>query len=417
MPTNRVRLVWVAGAATIFAVAVPSRATAQAAPLDTVELGFGIGPLPAVGRYADALRTVQRDGFRIIRAYEPFRASDHGFDRVLADLGVIDSLGLVPYVGLSNFPYDLAPSADVMAAAPGPRRLQMRRRQMFAATNRYPPNPDRYGAMLDDFLSALAARFGRPKLETWYFEIGNEPDAPVFFWGQPQDFRTLIQVAIARFHAFDPNLRIGGGAFTSGLVAHGTDKSADYVAVAQSLGSDATAFVSAHIYAPSFPDATQIAPDLNRLFGPPGSQLRVVSEWNVDTKPTPNAHAIFMSTDAVVPYLIDMMAGAAEAGVRIVLVHKLMDDPAHEQLGYFDGSGKPKPAYAMVAMAGAFARQGFRVTHPDGGTLLAGDSLTYIHAGAQPVPFDPSRYSVVAPQGFQGSAVAPGAWAILRGQP
>jgi hypothetical protein len=371
----------------------------------TVEVGFGLGPLNRAEHYAAALHRVRADGFRIIRVYEPFLKGDGGtVPPIVRHLKFLDSLGFTPYFDLSDFPHALAPAAHVAAFPQGKRDAA------FRFTNRYAPPPAAFDSLVGSVLAGLDQAFGREKLRQWYIEIGNEPDAAQFFWGTPEAFTGLMDAAERRVWAFDSSLRLGGGAFTSALVSH-PDQRAGYAALARRLAASPHEFTSFHIYGGSA-FHKEFAARVNALLGPPNGRLRVISEWNVSSRPVRETQTILDSPDAMGPYLIEMLAGAADAGVRIVLIHKLQDEPGNGELGLFDADGREKGGYRLVRMAAAFARQGFSVVRDAGSVRLEGDSLRWIEAGDAPVMLDPSD-SVVAPALVAGR-LAPHGWALLR---
>ena len=386
---------------------VPARAQSGGPPPVRIEVGFGLGALNRTTRYHAALQRAYADGFRVIRVYEPFLRGDSGaIGPVVDKLRYLDSLGFRPYFDLSDFPHALAMPSGAATDFPAAKRDAV-----FRYSNRYPPASAKLDSLMTDLIGGFDRAFGRDKLRHWYFEFGNEPDASLYFWGSPDDFSRLLGVVEQRFRAYDPTLAVGGGAFTSGLV-HNPGKSAPYAGIARTIAADPAAFVSVHVYG-SGQTGIDYGARINGLLGPPDGRLRVISEWNVTEKTQPAA-AILSSPDAIGPYLIDMLAGAADGGVRLVLVHKLMDDPGDPQLGLFDHQGQPKPAYDLVRRAAQMARRGFTVVRTgDGAVQLEGARQLWVEAGQAPVPVDAATYEVVAPApGLQ--VIPPHGWALLR---
>jgi len=379
-----------------------------------VEIGFGIGPLRQARRVTPALERVAADGFRVIRAYELFRPKDgSSFAPVTDNLRFLDSLGFVPYLDISDFPFGLAPTPRQIAAGhyafPAAKRAGV-----FRYSNLYPPTAAQYDSVLAALLSALDSAFGRPKMRRWWFEIGNEPDAPHFFWGEPAAFDTLLSTAFDRFHSFDRELRVGGAAFTAGLVSDNAAKSEPYTALARRLAASSGSFVSFHVYAGSFPNDAAIGPAIHKLLGDGQSATRVVSEWNLNTKPNPDVNAA-LNSEGIMPYLIDALAMAYEANIRLLLIHKLMDEPPNVQLGLFSGTGQPKGGYASVVQVARFAREGYTLVADGDAIRLVGQRLTMIHAGSQPVAINRSAYEIVRrPQGAPDNVVPAGGWVVLR---
>ena len=385
----------------------PLPARAQTSQPARVEIGFGLGPVSRARKYAPALRRVYADGFRVMRVYEPFVRGDGGMIApIVRQLQYLDSLGFTPYFDVSDFPHALDTGDRAAATFPAGKRDPL-----FEHTNRYPPASPQLDSLMSDLIAQFDHAFGRARLLRWYFEFGNEPDAASFFWGSPEDFARLLHVAVARYHAYDPTLTVGGGAFTAGVVRRPASR-ARYAALARELADSHDAFVSFHVYAGLQP-WSDLGAAINALLGPPAGRLRVISEWNVSSRADRATAAVLSSPDAVGPYLIDLLAGAADGGVGLVLVHKLMDEPGEEQLGLFDAAGRPKASYDLVRQAVDFARRGFTVARSDdGGVRLEGATLTWVEAGQNPVQIDPRTYTVVAPAGA-GRIPAHG-WALLR---
>jgi hypothetical protein len=383
----------------------------------SVEIGFGIGPLRGARRVTPALVRIHNDGFRVIRGYEPFQMGDPpGYGRVIGPLRTLDSMGFTPFVGLSNFPAQLMPAnAQLPVGGSGRNQRKARKLQNISEhTNRFAPDPQAFDGMLTGLLNSLVQTFGRDKLQSWHFEIGNEPDADKFFWGTPEQFDALMRVAISRFHAVDPQIAVGGGAFTTALI-RGASKHEAYASLARSLSQSSSDFVSVHVYSRSFPDPAQIGQELNGLLGSQKTAERVISEWNVRTRGDGDMQQILNST-AIMPALIDVLGAAYESDVSLILIHKLMDDASDGggQLGLFNPDGSPKGGYASVVTAAQFARSGFTLSRPNGATQLAGSSMVLIHAADRDVPFDGSAYRVAMSSQVVGNSVRAGGWAVLQ---
>ncbi|MGI4734726.1 MAG: GH39 family glycosyl hydrolase [Janthinobacterium lividum] len=66
------------------------------------------------------------------------------------------------------------------------------------------------------FITALVqhweARYGRKELESWYFEVWNEPNYPAFFAGTQADYFKLYAATAQAVKAVSPTYRVGGPA-------------------------------------------------------------------------------------------------------------------------------------------------------------------------------------------------------------
>jgi xylan 1,4-beta-xylosidase len=89
-----------------------------------------------------------------------------------------------------------------------------------------PRDPAKWGALIEAFTNHLVARYGKDEVETWYFEVWNEPN--IDFWnGNPkqQTYFDLYDVAARAIKKVDAKLRVGGpataqAAWVSDFIAH-----------------------------------------------------------------------------------------------------------------------------------------------------------------------------------------------------
>jgi xylan 1,4-beta-xylosidase len=110
--------------------------------------------------------------------------------------------GLRPYVELSFMPAALA--ADPRA----PKIFK------YQASSSPPKDYRKWQALIAAFARHLIERYGKAEVETWPFEVWNEPDVKrgiVVFWsGSQEEYFRLYDYAAAGLKSVDPNLRIGG---------------------------------------------------------------------------------------------------------------------------------------------------------------------------------------------------------------
>ena len=105
-----------------------------------------------------------------------------------------------------------------------------------------PKDPAKWAALIEAFTNHLLARYGRDEVQTWYFEVWNEPN--IDFWnGNPkqQTYFDLYDVAAKSIKKVDPKLRIGGpataqAAWVADFIAHCTQNQVPFD------------FVSTHVY-------------------------------------------------------------------------------------------------------------------------------------------------------------------------
>lgn len=139
-------------------------------------------------------------------------------------------LGLKPFVELSFMPRKLALNPDNYhpfwyKPLPSPPRDQAR-----------------WGALIEAFTRHLVERYGREEIESWYFEVWNEPN--IDFWNGKPQLETYLQMydtTAKAVKAVDPKLRIGGpgtaqAAWADKFIAHCTTTKIPFD------------FVSTHVY-------------------------------------------------------------------------------------------------------------------------------------------------------------------------
>ncbi len=66
--------------------------------------------------------------------------------------------------------------------------------------------------VLKEFVIHLQTRYGKEEIETWYFEVWNEPDNHPFWVDDPQTFLALYDYMEYAIHSVNPNIKVGGPA-------------------------------------------------------------------------------------------------------------------------------------------------------------------------------------------------------------
>jgi xylan 1,4-beta-xylosidase len=122
-----------------------------------------------------------------------FLYADEIYDGLLAN-------GVKPFVELSFMPKKLSAKSVLHA--------------FWYKQNVAPPaDYDRWGALVEAFIKHLIDRYGAAEVETWYFEVWNEPN--IDFWaGDPKQetYWQLYDHAANAIKKVDPKLRVGGAA-------------------------------------------------------------------------------------------------------------------------------------------------------------------------------------------------------------
>ena len=89
-----------------------------------------------------------------------------------------------------------------------------------------PRDPAKWSALIEAFANHLEARYGKNEVQSWYFEVWNEPN--IDFWnGDPkqQTYFDLYDVTAKAIKNVDQKLRIGGpataqAAWVNDFIAH-----------------------------------------------------------------------------------------------------------------------------------------------------------------------------------------------------
>ncbi|MHB8646686.1 MAG: GH39 family glycosyl hydrolase, partial [Thermomicrobiales bacterium] len=119
------------------------------------------------------------------------RQTTQHFASAFAGLEALTSRGLTPFVQLSFFPASVSPSPIVP-----------------------PASFDDWQTLVRDFLDALVAdpRFGLEAIRTWWFEVWNEPNIPVFWQGTFDQYLALYRATSDAVRATGYPIRLGGPA-------------------------------------------------------------------------------------------------------------------------------------------------------------------------------------------------------------
>jgi xylan 1,4-beta-xylosidase len=125
---------------------------------------------------------------------------DRLYDMLRAD-------GLKPFVELSFMPAALA------AHSYAPKIFKYR------ASSSPPRDYRKWQLLVAALAQHLIERYGRAEVESWPFEVWNEPDlhSPIFWSGSRDDYFRLYDYAAEGLKSVDPNLKVGGpvAAFTT----------------------------------------------------------------------------------------------------------------------------------------------------------------------------------------------------------
>lgn len=76
-----------------------------------------------------------------------------------------------------------------------------------------PKEYEAWRRLIQDFIRFLIGRYGKSEIESWFFEVWNEPDLRGFFWtGSQAEYFLLYKTTVNAIKDIDPNIRVGGPA-------------------------------------------------------------------------------------------------------------------------------------------------------------------------------------------------------------
>ncbi|MCL2831965.1 MAG: hypothetical protein FWD78_02235 [Treponema sp.] len=118
-----------------------------------------------------------------------------------------------PFFEIGFMPLDLADMTNLNGNADGTQITQWNRYSEYkrAGWNRPPKDYDKWYGLIRALTEHLLGRYGQAELETWYFEMWNEPD--IFYWqGTHEQYCKLYDFTESAIHGVCPGLRFGGPA-------------------------------------------------------------------------------------------------------------------------------------------------------------------------------------------------------------
>ncbi len=171
-----------------------------------------------------------------------FRVLDGIFDAYKA-------AGVEPLVEFGFMPKDLA---AVLPRRHQPYQVHYPGSTISGASNNPPKDYRKWGNLVQTVTAHLVQRYGRDRVQQWYFEVWNEPD--IDYWhASREDYFRLYDYAVAGVRAALPTARVGGPATTGPSSEHAADflrAFLDHVASGKSAvtgGSVPLDFISFHV--------------------------------------------------------------------------------------------------------------------------------------------------------------------------
>jgi len=123
----------------------------------------------------------------------------HDFSRIAAVYDAILKTGMKPLVEIGFMPHDLATGSKPI---------------FYWQANGSPPKDySKWSDFIAAFVTAMEARFGKAEVQSWRFEVWNEPNLDGFWTdGNQAEYFKLYDVTVKAIKRIDPALKVGGPA-------------------------------------------------------------------------------------------------------------------------------------------------------------------------------------------------------------
>lgn len=131
------------------------------------------------------------------------RYKNYNFHNIGVAYDAVLAAGMKPWVELSFMPSRLA-KKDKKVTVNAEGRATM------------PKNDAEWTEFIQAFIRFLLHRYGKEEVETWYFEVWNEPNMFAFFKGSKEDYFHLYEITSRAVRAVDGSLKVGGPSTANG---------------------------------------------------------------------------------------------------------------------------------------------------------------------------------------------------------
>lgn len=148
-------------------------------------------------------------------------------------------VGIKPFVELGFMPADLSRSEETV---------------FWWKANISPPNDIvRWKGLVDAFIRHCINRYGLNEIESWYFEVWNEPELTNVYWaGTQEEYFDFYKETVLTVKAISPRIKVGGPAIT-GQAAIESPWLDDFLLYCRREQVPVD-FVSLHLYPERYPD-------------------------------------------------------------------------------------------------------------------------------------------------------------------
>ena len=358
-----------------------------------LEFGMSVGffkYLKNQDAYEGPLKRMANDGIRHVRGNDPFTTDMQPYLKKIPTL--IESVtkhDIEFLLSISNYPYPVKP-AHIQPwvakafdrpeyASKGKARKEKYNRQIQNKskwTNRFPPEDlDAYGDFLESLVNKLIEK---DVLKNTSFEIGNEPNAPIYYWGSAAEFKQIVH----KTHEVlkETKRPIVCCAFTGKQVMENEwNRESDFYQFSYSepLFKEDLGF-SFHLYqghgVGDWKDFESIEHDF--LEGSYITETNVYGGMADGTPQLEKANSPFW-----IVRFAQMLEFAYKHKIERIYFHKLKDQPGIKgKLGFFDVKGKAKPSYEYFLKVKSVIDDGYKLEINDDYIQIVGKKKTLIVA-------------------------------------
>lgn len=194
-------------------------------------VGSDHAPMVLWSRYAEQLSFIHKElGIRYVRFHGIFsddmevmndfsqifpipgaeKYRELNFRRIAEVYDQVLRCGMKPFVELSFMPKQIASGDEKCFFYYGPKNNISQ-----------PAEPEKWAELIRSYLAFLMHRYGKEEVESWYFEVWNEPDLGGFFAGSKEDYFRFYELTARTIKEVDEKLRVGGPATSGSKWIHG----------------------------------------------------------------------------------------------------------------------------------------------------------------------------------------------------
>lgn len=336
-----------------------------------LNFGFNIGYLSGLqnrNKYAKALAQIKKDGITDIRVYEPFSKNNARNPEYIADLlKPVANAGFHILLDFSNFPFDSSGVENKNQFATTEHAAELK------YTNRFAPSDlNKYALTITRVLNNLKAE---NIIQNFSFEIGNEPDAKKYFWGDAGSFNRIAKLAKTIFTKYSQPVYCC--AFTTEFAVKNRSYDKNFLDLLDNNEFFNNINLSFHFY----PNQKYNFNDITL----PHKTNAIISEFNIYSyQKQDNQNRIqYTNSAALGKWLSELLRFTYNNNIKTVYLFNLMDDPKKNgALGFFDADGNPKPSYNYFIKFYNIIKNGYRVEENNNTVRIIGTDQTIIYSGA-----------------------------------